>query len=346
MRVELNLKKSDRPMNPWEISNFLNILGGKHYKLSLLNEIALYTNTNKNDIFIMDSSFSISTQYPYMSDKYLNLDNKENISRWYYLGVPIPFNRNNPLLNNIQRYFKIIRSINTELAASNISSINKNEIETIFMLVIKNSNSLDEIDNHIITLVSEKINSVITKTEKESNNLKNIFKKSKSIIFADENNLKDFFETFVNLERPVIGIYNKDTNSMKILCHYSISKNNVSKDKLDIKRIEHNSPTFMTILTSIVFISALIPCIQAAKLRNKTATSEEIEEINQKIMNEINELESIVESNNINKVSEINDPVIRETIENQQKKCYKEIETLLKNTQMLNNDFNVKILEN
>lgn len=349
MRIELNLKKSDRNMSGWEISKFLNKLNDKYYKVDLLNTLAPFLEENSDKIFIMNSSFSLENNYRYMKGEDLYLLSPNNIERWYYLGIPIPFDKKNIFLVKLSFYFNLIRNLNSKFLEYGLGKLNKNLISEIYTILCENDNNLNnkKLNESLIEKINiscqEKYDLFEIETKKDQEKFFNLKSSINKIISESNSNnflSKDFFETFVSLDRPIVGIYNHNQKTIKILCDYSISPLSSSNEKLDIKKIEHNSPTLMQLFMGGTSILILIPLFKALliKLQNQRASTEEVDQIKTQISNELTKLEDIVEENNLNKIDAINDPFLKDFLMTLQEKNTDDILTLLKDNKMLNKD--------
>lgn len=357
MKVELNLKKSDRSMSAWEISKFLNSLNSKYYKIDLLNTIATMSKNDDIEFFIMNDSFSLENHYRYMKKQKNSLEDSINLIRLYYLGIPIPMDKNNLFLKKLSYYFMVIRRLNSEFYKYKLPKIEKDVLPKIYFLIqrylekLKVSSNLNELDTKIVAEIrkvcEKNFENFIIKDKKDDNNLKKLKEKVENILFKlNISKLDtDFFKILNNLERPVIGIYYKNEKSFEILCRYSVSSEVNSKEQMDIKKIEHNSPTTMIIFAGMVSLLFLIPLLKSFKLKKQKSKmdNDENKKNIEKLENKIRELEEKSESEKIEKISEVENKNMRTNLEKLKDENVQEIEKLLKINKFLNESFEINI---
>lgn len=354
MRVELKLKRMDRVMSAWEISKFLNKFNNKYYKIDLLNKIATSSTEEDSELFIMLNSFSLENKYSYMKEEKFFLDKVSNLKKLYYLGIPISINKNNVFFKELGYYFYVIRSLNTKFHKYKVPKIKLEVLSKIYYFIQKYERNLIEIKklNKILVEIINKVceenlkNFKIESSKDEKDLIKLKREVTKILKNLNYNKIrKDFFDIFNKVERPVIGIYHKKDSSFEILCSYSISPLITSSEKLDIKKIEHNSPTTIIAFMGGFSILFLIPLLKSIFIsyNKKNIPLEEYQNNRKKLEEKLNELEKISTKEDLEIIEKIKNIELKTSLKNLQNYNIIEIEKLLKLNKMFENlEINIK----
>ncbi|MCT7502007.1 hypothetical protein N5S92_08380 [Aliarcobacter cryaerophilus] len=269
-KLQFTLKQeTEKNMSPWELSSFINNFNNYYYKNEILNTIAIALNKNisPENILIFDESFKLNRIYGKL--KNISLKNSD-LKYLYTLGKPVSLfpNQDIFILNLLFKYF---RNINEFLYQKFHKSLSSNEIY-IYYNVYKQSDF-----NSLIINLQQGVNKILSKKKANNKdiiknlnniflNLKedfNIFTQNQNVINNLTSNLKNKnfdlstldsdnviykkyflrFSTLINvIQRPVVAIYDEQTQSIDILCRAHINKNERNAVTLDLKSLTRNSP--------------------------------------------------------------------------------------------------------
>lgn len=260
------LRKSEKRLNPWEITNFISRVTTCMYKIEILNTIAMAINqgVEKKNIFVLDKAYKLNGNYKNFSEISLNT---LAMNRVYAIGKPISMEPNRDLIE-MKYLFECLYNVNKilyQFAKKRITNDDRLEAYNI----LKQKDFVSAL-NFIANTAERKANAeaYLAINEKVRTEGSRILKKYQEYL-ADERRFEDvavkleknidaelteydkeieknyykkFYEQIFLLPRPVIGIYYKEEDKFMILCgdHFdsSIDKNT----KIDLKSITQNSP--------------------------------------------------------------------------------------------------------
>lgn len=337
-KIELELRRSDKIMTTWEVTSFINNLSEGHYKLEILNSLieCLQDKEILRNIFIMDSSFNAENIYPYMKQE--NLKIQKNIMNLYHLGNPISFGENQ-ILRDIELLFKTLKKANQLLGKNKINYFKNREKYYMYYKMIK-ENKIKEVLEEAKLEIREMIKikglnkqieeKVLVQLEKIFTDEQNKYIKQKQT----KDNVDNFFNIFSNRARPIIGVYIQEKDEIVILNKEFINKKSNNK-KLDLKKIEHSSPTVAILSLGVISALYLYPLIEGLISKNNSNPSMQEELEKQKIY-----LDSF--ERKLNKIE--NERVKNKIIEQKNSNLVKVNKTLVKN-KMVNKDLKAKVKE-
>lgn len=351
-RLEMELKRDkDKIFTPWQIQDFIGKLASTYYKLDLINSISNKINlgVKKENIFIIDESFKYQNSYDFLkTSNKLNLNNEKDFKCFYHFGNPVSMNPDTTILI-LNLKFKLFRDLNKCLGNKKVDKIEKK----LFHNVVLNSNN--EIGDEILNLAFENIESIekskkerikqelieiqrryereyekYTKDELSINSFKSIINSEN----LDEEELakyqeiedkyfKEFKRYFNKLDRPIVGIYMPETNSVELLGASFINKKSRDERFLDIKEISHNSPPYCHLFMGLAFVTPTIILIKniieanSKKINNSSNQTKilELEEKNEKYKDSIEELERLIEEEHLEEYKKISNGYTQNSIE-------------------------------
>lgn len=267
-RVEVNFdRKISEPLSTWEVSKFVGRFNTCYYKIELVNTIAIAINNGikPENIVMLDKAFKVNERY----ENFNTIDLKnDGVSDMYSIGNPISIFPNDDI-TQINFLFKLFKKLNKKLYETSNQRLTKDDHKKYYnklinnnfneavewlckrtKLKIKNEESEVEIKNYIdesknITFqqynkyTKDKISFQYLSEIIASNNLNEVDKSYKILI---SKYYSRFFNLITKLPRPIVGIYNKDTNQIDILCRAHINIKERNQTFLDLKEISHHSP--------------------------------------------------------------------------------------------------------
>ena len=389
-KIEFTLKQEvEKKLSPWELSSFINKFNTYYYKNELLNTIAIALNNgiSAENIIIFDESFKLNRIY----NKFVNISLKDkNIKYLYTLGKPVSLfpNENIFIINLIFKYF---RNINEFLRKKFKKTLTSDNIYEYYQIYKKDglNNSIDRLRkdaNDVLSKVKidktdlKNLNNFFNSLEHEFNifnqnkyEIDNLTLKLKSkdldLKKFDKKDLtyKKYFSKFYNLltiiQRPVLAIYDEETQSMDILCRAHINKNERNAVTLDLKSLKHNSP-FEGIFNA--GLSAYSTIQDEKRLNEIHEYDKELKELDLEIRRKelvnlevdleikkvqllrqkiavIKELNEFKDSNEINSINTMENPYLKEQISELSSNIHDKAKSLLYNNKFQLED--VKIID-
>ncbi|NOH17267.1 hypothetical protein [Clostridium cochlearium] len=350
-KLEIELKRNNcKIFTPWQIQDFIAKLASNYYKLDLINSISnsLNSGIKQENIFIVDESFNYNNCYKFLEKtNKLDLNNEDGFKNFYHFGNPISMIPSKNIMS-LNLKFKLFREINKYLGSKHLEKIDKNLFHEvvfdeedkngykIYNLAIDKIKDLDKskkerIDKDLIE-IKDKYEDILKDYKKDefyieflkklimSNDLKEEDLKGKEDI--QEKYFTNFIKYFNRLERPTVGIYFPETNTVELLGSSFIYKKSRDERFLDIKEISHNSPPYCHLFVGLAFVTPSIiivkNIIETNKkniLNNKNKDKiQELEEKNKIYYESIKELEKLVEKENLNSHEDIENSYAKDNI--------------------------------
>lgn len=353
-KLEVKLVRNEESLlTSWQISDFISQLTKHYYKNELLNTIslALKHGVSPKNIIIFEDSFEINNPYANLRDL-LNFEKTLDVRTFYHLGEPISMFPNQEIIA-INSVFSYFRRINKILGSNRIPRISKNMLQKYYAKIRdkqSHESIIDEIETLAFSYVQESANPNINeetfdkrvkKLTKES--LSSYSKYEKELetiqILSDKLEANDtdtfknnkyqqlerdyynsFFSKFEGLKRPIVGIFNNETQEVQILCQGFLTKAKHDSSRfLDMKSISHNSPyeALFTIGIPIVvpLISVLNVAITTRSLDNEYTESEAKRELAENnVIETLRRLDSLTDIEEIKAVEEIPQEYIKNNI--------------------------------
>lgn len=254
-------------MSNWEATHTFDTLNTGNNKVNILKCLSEYLNNSgkENTIFIFNSSFKINSNYSryFNNGNQLSLNNLDDLQNIIYMGKIIPFEYNEDLAN-IQHLLDEYKSLNYILDNFKDHNIRHKKFvskDLIKYLKMIPNNSMAKILEEMFTNYNEKIKQIY-KTQKKPNeefytktmhkllqkhnNIDNRYRKFIHTSMSNTN--KKFMNNFYSFSRPIIGLYEKETNTIKIInSDQMFEKGKNCNNELGLLSITRNSPIKITV---------------------------------------------------------------------------------------------------
>lgn len=338
-KLELKLyRDTDEILTSWQIQDFISNLSSTYYKLDLINSICNKINlgVKEEEIFIIDESFKYNNSYKFLAkSKILKLNNKSDFKHFYHFGKPIGLFYNEKL-SKLNIMFSIFEEINCYLGKKGLNKISKDKFHDVILECIdngikifidliylynKDEEKISDIVNNIKVNIIDKYEEKLKELENNKENIRKVkdvilnkdsqSMNEKDFEFIEKKYFKRFFDYFMKLQRPIIGIYKEDKNEIEILSSSFIIKNCRDEKFLDIKQISHNSPTYINIMIGAIYaLPITILLTNIIDIKNKSFKEKSDDDINKKkleearkntceITKDIKELEKLIHNENL-----------------------------------------------
>ncbi|GGI18488.1 hypothetical protein [Gottfriedia solisilvae] len=280
---------TNKPVKAWRITDFIEKVNNSYYKQELLKEIKERLNQGENpaNIIILDKSFNIHKAYRGIGTLKLNTINGSK--KLYHYGKPYSLypNKKIILINNIFSTFSELYSLFNKHGVR----LDKSILNTVIQQAFNNENELDisklysEIEFGYMSFEEEDplLKKLKVKVNEELENLKSNIKldlqEANTYVDIDsliddelslKNNFNDedykklyncfpnkFANYFVNITRPIVGVYNVDKNTVEVLGVNFIKKNGHDDKQIDLKSVSHNSPFTVILVAGITLINSI-----------------------------------------------------------------------------------------
>jgi len=284
-KIEFRLEQNENEfLKSWRVTDFANKISEIHYKHELLNEVRkrIKEGENPQNFFVFDKSFSIHRSYKYLGTH--KLSSKNGVKNLYHLGVPIPLYSNSKI--DAVRYIfdsfsRMYTKFNKETEEGQ-EKLNKNNL----YFFVKEAMTSDEnikinkyqkyLNTYVSTVIKPESQKkmrelVLEELKKLQVKYMNRYEIQKKMIEVEEeikSNRTDslskrydelvskvpgsFGRSFISKQRPIVGVYNGESNSVEILCKDFIKQNVKEERQFDLKKISHNSPYVIVFLATYV----------------------------------------------------------------------------------------------
>jgi hypothetical protein len=257
-------------MSDWEATHTFDTLNTGNNKVNILKYISEYLNNDgeENTIFMFSSSFKINNSYTryFNNGNNLSLNNLDDLQNITYMGKIIPFEYNEELAN-IQHLLDEYKFLNYMLDNFRNHNIKRKKFvsrDLIKYLKMLSKNKMNEILENMFNSYKEKLEQVYKNQENPNEDLytktmqtlsqrySNIDSRYRKYIQASiVNTNKEFMNNFYNFSRPIIGIYDKETNTVQIINYDQMfEKGKNYNDNLGLISITRNSPIKITVNTT------------------------------------------------------------------------------------------------
>ncbi|WP_040328091.1 hypothetical protein [Clostridium ihumii] len=254
-------------MSNWEATHTFDTLNTGNNKVNILKYISEYLNNNgeENSIFIFSASFKISSSYSryFNTGNQLSLNNLDDLQNITYMGKIIPFEYNEDLAN-IQHLLDEYKSLNYMLDNFKNHNIKRKKFvsrDLIKYLKMLSQNTMNQVLENMFDDYKDKIEKyykiqqypneefytkTMQKLSQKHSNIDNRYRKYIHTSTVTTN--KTFMNNFYNFSRPIIGIYEKTTNTIKIInSDQMFEKGKNCNDNLGLISITRNSPIKITV---------------------------------------------------------------------------------------------------
>ncbi|MGT2713420.1 hypothetical protein [Streptococcus pluranimalium] len=268
LKLKLSAQKDNHTLyTNWQIAKLSNDFSEFYYKTILLNDLADYLSkgTQWNEVIIINSSININNLYTKYKDPILNLNNSNDVLKYYHLGSPVPLIFNKQILvvheffEAYRRYYSIVNKHKLFIGSkkedlSKLYEISKRENVIKFNLIDFFVNSVT--DNNIIDSDNRK---------KCIQEIKNVFKNfnrefQKSLEESVEYKSGQFNYIFNRFERPIIGIKMADDKIKLLGSDFFVQSKftNSNSRFLETNLIKQNSPLEMILTMAPVVLPSII----------------------------------------------------------------------------------------
>lgn len=324
LKLELSKEKSDKTIyTNWQISKISNDFSEFYYKSILLHDINTHLKEgfDKNSILILNSSIDLNNQYKKYKSAELDLALPNDIVKLYHLGSPVSLR---PSLEDLalyelfeayRSYFKLANKYNLnsgdkkkDLAELFSFSKNMSNFKSIqfFQHKISENNSID----------NKNIKKCFKEIEKQFAHLDNKLKRL-MLDFDHERPYVYFRNIFNKYTRPIIAVKSSD-NKIKLLGKEFFVQSEFTYSNarfLETNSIQQNSPLIMTFTMSLLILPYLLLILREklALMENQNLNNQYQTKIAQ-LEQEILELESIAQRENIPLDNVTNTPELQETV--------------------------------
>lgn len=241
IRIKSEYVSEGSDISSWEVSHFTNKISTCIYKTDLINSIAmaLKMGINPQNIFIMNNSLKLNHSYSNISEWNLNTS---DIDIMYSIGRPIGLKPSRKVME-LNLMFELLEEMNQVMYKKVRCKMKTNTRIEAYQMLIKEG--YEAAAQFIYEACMEKI--VLHTVLYDSGYLENVVDKNKEKYYAyrkDEEILDDldfkivcrqtnireieknmigkyylrFYEYLQKLSRPIVGIYNKDTDEIKVIC--------------------------------------------------------------------------------------------------------------------------------
>lgn len=260
------LRDSEVRLNPWEITNFVSRITTYMYKIELINTVAMAINegVELKNIFVLDKAYKLNGNYSNFSE--IKLDSLE-INDVFTIGKPEGMFPNSDLIE-MKLLFEILYKTNQILYRYGKNRVIRTDRTDAYKVMKKDGfvNAVEYVMDVALDKVEdeERVN-VYDKVESECNKIKKKYQKyldderaiesfkdkyekgniqelTKGEAEIEKKYFKRFYDLFVALPRPVVGIYYEEEQKFRILCADHFDSEIDKKSKIDLKSITQNSP--------------------------------------------------------------------------------------------------------
>ncbi|MCM1182127.1 MAG: hypothetical protein NC337_01995 [Roseburia sp.] len=268
-RVRITYARTcEKRLNPWEISHFISRITTYMYKVEALNTIAAAINSGvrKKDIFVLDRAYRLNENYTGCAE----LDLNRALNRLYSMGSPEAMEPNQDL-TELKLLFGLFYDVSQTLGACRAARISGRERVEAYRCLTRRGflaaveavgemaalrlrgredlslkNALDKLDSKCET-AAEEYKRFLSDQERfavveEKLNAGNSEKLSAQEEQIARRYYEKFYQMITDSARPIVGIYDPQYSTMRLLCadHFDASLN--KNTKIDLKSITQNSP--------------------------------------------------------------------------------------------------------
>lgn len=267
IRIKIKyLRNSEARLNPWEITNFVSRISTYMYKIELINTVAMAINEGieLKNIFVLDKAYKLNGNYRNFSE--IKLDSLE-LNDVFAIGKPEGMVPNSDLIA-MKLLFEMLYKTNQILYRYGRYRITRSDRSEAYNVMKKEGffYAIEYVmDVALDKVADEERISVYDKIESECNKIQKKYQKylddgkaiesledkfesgysqelTKAEADIERRYFKRFYDLFVALPRPVVGIYYEEENKFRILCADHFDSEIDKKSKIDLKSITQNSP--------------------------------------------------------------------------------------------------------
>lgn len=263
MRIKSEYVSEENDISPWEVSNFTSKISTCIYKTDLINSIAMAVKMGINceNILILDHPLKVEHKFSNISEWDLNTS---DINTMFSIGRPISLKPCRRVVE-LNLLFELLEGMNQVLYKRIRRKLTtEDQIKAYQMLVL---DGYEEAAQFVYEATMEKM--VLQGLRFESEWLQNIIadnKKKHSNYLKDETTLEElyfkiickqtnireiekkliqkyyhrFYEYLQKLSRPIVGIYYKENNKIKVMCSDYFEKSSDHNTKIYFKNISDN----------------------------------------------------------------------------------------------------------
>jgi len=326
-RLLISIKQiGEKKINTWSISDILSKCASLYYKLDLLDNIieSLGNDIDPKNIIVFNKPIALKNN----DYNFTEIDLNKDVFSVYKLGLPTSIFPNREIIE-LSLLFEFYQEVSTEMDSINKLLILQN-IDLGFESLTKcyeiyKISGIELTINHLIGSVisklpeqAKKIRQIFRELERnyikrykeflsKKGALKNITNKLKENYIKNYNIIEhreyfnDFFDQFRRNPRPLVGIYNKEENKIKLLCSQHFNANENDNSLLVLESITHNSP-YEIIISGVISIFCVLLSYYLTKQENeKRINRDDKVTLYKKIQNIYNEKKVMLNKNIKNK---------------------------------------------
>lgn len=382
-RIELRLESTkDKTMSGWQLQEFIASISKCYTKLDLLNEVAYLINNgvNPENIAVINNSYDINNNYKYLQNSNeIDLGSASLVEKLYNLGRPFSLYPNEKILK-IRLIFELYEKLYTLFNSKKIARIPKHNLKDYIDLEF--DEMINQVRLDCDSIIQQELTNCVQNQKKRieilkedvENYISDINRKYKKFVedredieeFKELSKLElgqipeekkdmfirvekayysDFFKCFRTVDRPIIIVYNDDTNKLSILkVEYMINDSN-SENFLDYKDYSHNSPFTITLIGGVAIYAIIKLIYEGIKDEGE---AEKMEEENGQLVLKISNVidETIMEatkSDTLNQVDEIKDKFLKNKFADTKYRVNKATRSVLKDKGVINNKIVINI---
>lgn len=264
LRIKSEYVSEGNDISSWEVSHFTNKISTCIYKMDLINSVAMAVKVgiNTQNIFIMNDSLKLNHKYANISEWDLNTS---DIDIMYSLGRPIglvpsrkvtQLNLLLELLDEMNQliYKKVRCRMDTNTRIEAYQMMIKEGYEAASQFVYEAC--MEKIVLHVMRYDSGDLESIVDQNKKKYYEYledEEVLDDLNFKIVCRQTNLRQierkligkyyerFYEYLQKLSRPIVGIYDKDTGKIKVLCSDYFEKSSNHNTKICFQNTCDNS---------------------------------------------------------------------------------------------------------
>lgn len=277
----------------WEINQITSHLNNLYYKNEIINTMksSLNMGVKPENIIIMNESIKLNIAYKKYEEGILNLNEESDLLNFYFLGSPISY-YSNSMVYKMHVLFEMVRDLYKSTNQTKVNSISRKYLLNLLINkqeVIPNGEALKNLIKTMLIDINkenlEKDSSILSDIQKKVDRLEkhyqlwnDVNKKDKygngNIDIKETKEVLTSFEyIFKRYEKPIVCIYDDESNSIEILCIDMIAMKHFKENNarlLETKEIKQNSPLMICVGIAIGFLPTLLKFGESVNNAHKT----------------------------------------------------------------------------
>jgi len=277
------VRKDNKILNPYQLSQFISDYGTESYNLDLIKglSLALKTGVDPSNIIILDKSLKkLGFRY-----KTLKLNNSNHLNSLQAVGKPISMGYNSKVFH-ISLAFELYNFCNTKLK--------RNLKPAILSLAYEHIKEDDELEVALGLIIENAIQSYPNKKRSSvfADDLENkkleLLAKAESylkLFFSSERDKQvreKFFNRLEKIKRPLLGVLKGDNIEIIKFEHLNLR----GEPAVDFKRIEHNSPLELDPISPLGLVKTTVEIFMTYKQGKEIIKTEQEKQKTEQILQE------------------------------------------------------------